>query len=145
LKASVLCAASGTTPDFNPPVYEKTDLSFQPHGPKKEVGKMFQHRKWPHQHRRTKSTLRSSWSTTSSTMSTADSSDDGICFKKQPIKSISTNSLLTSEVTSSQNKTKGQQGAISTSQFAEMMKKEMVSVSMLPSAFDSDSEDEDED
>jgi hypothetical protein len=144
LKASVLWSASATMPEFNPPIYERAYLGVDHGAPKTEGGKMFQQRKWPHQYKRTKSALRSSWSTTSSAMSEPTSSGNGISFKKQPVRSISTSSLLTSEVTASQSGINAQQRGSSTSLFAQMMKKERMNASMLPSAFDSDSEDEDE-
>lgn len=139
LKASILWAGTGTTPDFNPPVLERTYLGVvqekpgKPGKPRGVQGRRRSHRK--------QSDLRNSWSTLSSG-SDAEVEDDRVTFKRQAIKSVSTSSLISSSLRRSQ-RVVTPEGVNPMRKFAETFGVEFSDPSMLPSAF-SDSEDEGE-
>lgn len=134
----------GTTPDFNPPLHERTYLGVNQPKPVKcgKPQREQRDRRERHPYRRKPSTLRSSWSTDSSDADGEKCNVNAILFKKQPVKSISTNSLL-SEGIKLQSRSASQESTNSIQMFPKTLGKEKLSASMLPSAFDSDSEDED--
>ncbi|KAF2274327.1 uncharacterized protein EI97DRAFT_126257 [Westerdykella ornata] len=140
LKASVLCAPRPTTPDFNPPLFERTYLGAdQPD----MVGNPEARRILRRPHRRAKSSLNNSWSTVSSSQKDGQSQSTGLRFGKSPIKKPVTISLLTQKMHSPKEEARKPINPIGFFAKAEANEgKPALSASMLPSAFDSDSEDD---
>jgi hypothetical protein len=138
MKASVLWSANAIIPDYNPPILERTNLMVD----RPELVKCGKPRNDLCAARRyVSSKLRSSWSTTSSD-SEAEKSE-GVTFKRQPIRSASTASLLSASFKSKSIPTVYQQ-RMTPAQILAKEKGQILSASMLPSAFDSESEDEED-
>ncbi|KAF2748429.1 hypothetical protein M011DRAFT_457748 [Sporormia fimetaria CBS 119925] len=131
-KASVLCEGRGAIRDFNPPLLERTYLGVD-QSPASD-----NERKPRRAHDRKKSSLRNSWSTVSSNADAQELSG-GISFVKTTVKATVTSSLLTQSFRSASEKRPNQSaGALG---FFAKLGMEM-NADELPSAFDSDSEDE---
>ncbi|KAF2002049.1 hypothetical protein P154DRAFT_150555 [Amniculicola lignicola CBS 123094] len=138
MKASTLWAPRGTTPDFNPPVLERTYLGVENLDP--ALGQGPQQRGRAGQRRKFGSD--SSWMTESSRGSSRSTSE-AIAFKREMVKPASTTSLLTESIKPSPLGARRSASAIEI--LTKGMKNQRLSASMLPSAFDSDSEEEEGD
>jgi hypothetical protein len=125
LKASELCRGSGTTPTYDPPAHEWTYLGAEQ--PPLRCGKPSEKRTG-----RRRQEIDGSWTTTTSASENGQASAP-TTFRKQAVKRVSTESQLTSSL----RLTTGKQ---LTSRFGL----QGLACEDLPSAFDSDSEDEEE-
>ncbi|KAF2110922.1 hypothetical protein BDV96DRAFT_650528 [Lophiotrema nucula] len=136
MKASIILRAKGTTPDFCPPPSEWAYLGTS-HREPVPIGKS----KVARDATRSKTSSASSWATESTLVGSANA--ESITFRKQMVRGTSTTSLLTASLKSRPGPG-GQQPRMSAK---EMLAQEMglmkLSSSMLTSAFDSDSEEED--
>jgi hypothetical protein len=149
---SALWNAKATVPDFNPPFYERTDLGtdeqeskLEPEPEQKSLAiRRFKLRACRHNMRARNYNQpklpKNSWSTIS-TESESEIASESMVFKRAPIKPVTTTSLLTMSMRPSP-KEAPEENINAASFFTKVMGKEVVSVDMLPSAFDSDSEDE---
>jgi hypothetical protein len=139
MTASVLCAPRGTTPDFNPPLFERVNL--QVDQSPIECGNYKPERARGFQRRRSPLRNNVSWETVQS---------EAITFRKRaiPTGGSNTSSLLTESLKSESGAGLGKQEKEMENPigiFAKGIQGQKYSASMLPSAFDSDSEDEMED
>ena len=132
LSASVLCNSSGTSSDYNPPLFERTYLGVdQPEiAGNPELKPRDIHRRRPN-----------SGSSRPTASSCPVTGSEAITFRKVSVRTVSTSSLLTESLRSTpgaglQRRDSGF-GVI-----ARELKARRLSASMLPSAFDSDSEDD---
>ena len=146
MQASVLWVGAGTTPDFNPPKHERVYLGVDQQKPvqignpkefktEERVRRRRHHRPF----RRVHSGLSSSWSTESS-----QSEPESFTFARQPVKSISTTSLLTQTLEEKKRQAEAKQNINPVGILSKTLGEGALSASMLPSAWETDSEDEDE-
>jgi hypothetical protein len=146
LKASVLLAPKGTISNFHPPREERIYLGSAPpyQGPTSEPGTKSDGPMpcgvYCLGHWRGKSSADNSWSTVSSGAQSDPSPKDDALFKRTVIKSTSTTSLLTRAIRISE----GVETANPAGILGETLGEGVLTADMLPSAFDSDSEDEDD-
>ncbi|KAF2875965.1 hypothetical protein BDV95DRAFT_603347 [Massariosphaeria phaeospora] len=145
MTAATIWGIKGTTPDYNPPPTEWCYLGAeQPLVPGKPQDRPTrQQRQQQQQHRRQQSS--GSWATASSV---SVSGTAPIVFRKEEVRGAKTSSLLTESLKSG--------GPCEAQSAAGVLGKQLgvgagaggmarLSASMLPSAFDSDSEDEEDD
>ncbi|KAF2791309.1 hypothetical protein K505DRAFT_326978 [Melanomma pulvis-pyrius CBS 109.77] len=139
LLASVLWVSNGTSPDYSPPPSEWTYLGVeQPVAARNPI---------PNRNRRPARLRRqpastSSWSTASS-VADGEMGSEPITFRKVAVRGVSTSSLLTESLRRAPGA--GLQNPTTPLEvLAKEMKTTALSASMLPSAFDSDTEDEDD-
>lgn len=131
LKASVLCKASGTSPSYDPPVSEWAFLGAGQ--PITMTGKPEVREKW--------SDWRQRRSPGGSPLSTkvGEEGSEGIDFRKRPIKRVSIESQLTRSIkTGSETDFETEKATMA----AKKNRLEGLTCDDLPSAFDSDSEDD---
>jgi hypothetical protein len=134
----VLWEAKATTPDFNPPLFERVCLGSDQEKLETLEKKRGAVRGKP---RRAESDTRS-WATVSEDQGEGEG-EGGIEFKKQPIKRAMTISLLTASFEEGAPvRSRSRETPIAF--FAKSYPRQVLSSSMLPSAFDSDSEAEDD-
>jgi hypothetical protein len=127
LKASVLCKASGTSASYDPPANEWTFLGVGQ--PVNMTGKPEVREKWCEWRRRR------SPGGPSRSASPTENAQEGIKFSRQPIKRVSMESELTRSIMTGSEMEK-------TMTTAEKYGPEGMTCDDLPSAFDSDSEDD---
>ncbi|KAF2247359.1 hypothetical protein BU26DRAFT_597243 [Trematosphaeria pertusa] len=140
LKASVLWAAQGTTPDYDPPLLERTYLGVdQPLVCGKPNRDRDEERRF---HRRNQAST-SSWSTASSEYGSQAASEP-IIFRKEAVKGSTTSSLLTSSFKSTPPPVRIPEQPKVTMEMAKEHGLDELSTSQLPSATDSDDEEEDD-
>lgn len=134
LKASDLCKDYGTTPDYNPPASERCYL-----GVDQPISNFqYEHVSRAGQRRRQQRSAATSWGTVSEQGEDGAKpapASDAIQFCKQTPKCVDTKSQLTACL-----KMKAAKEEMKT--FAEMMRSRAMTCEGLPSAFDSDEEDE---
>jgi hypothetical protein len=148
MKASVLWAGSGTSPDFNPPINERVHLgvdhakAIQPGSPEQEKQKLPQR---PRYQRRPFIRTQSRLSTCSWSCDASHPRTDSMTFAKQPVKSASTNSLLTMKINEKKKQeSEAQEQNNPIGVLSRISDTANLSSSMLPSAWESDSEDGDD-
>lgn len=141
LKASVLWAPSGAVPGFNPPQDERFNM--RPGRADADAHSPISCGVYCLGHQRVQSEPQNnSWSTISSDEH-SEGQSEGVTFKRKPIKATSTTSLLTRAIRRSMGDELVQEIS-PIGHFGNVLGKELLTADMLPSAFDSDSEDEDE-
>ena len=143
--ASVLWNSRGTSPDYNPPVTEWCNLGIEAQAPAVVDSNTNARPIRKRERLRKSSGSASSWSTACSCGSIGlENEENGISFMRVPVSKVSTSSLLTISFQSAPGT--GLWERMSPSEvLAKEMKERMLQADMLPSAFDSDSEDEEDD
>ncbi|KAF2469150.1 uncharacterized protein BDR25DRAFT_315605 [Lindgomyces ingoldianus] len=143
MKTSVLWAPRGTTPGYNPPIAEWFDYLGVEKPDQVPCGRPDNQRNCRRSPRRSRSNSRSSWSTESS-VSSLGLEPEPIAFKKVAVKVAARASLLTESFKSTPAAGAGLQRSVSPAVVLRGgFREETLSASMLPLAFDPDS-DEDE-
>ena len=139
MKVSKLWAPQGVTSEYNPPISEWTYLGVEQF--ELVACEATNGQRTPNRHRRQAGSS-NSWLTASSS-SDSNTKSNPITFEKVPVKGTSTSSLLTASFESvpaaSPQARPSPIGAL-----VRSIGNVRLDVSMLPSAFDSDSEDEDD-
>lgn len=138
MKASILCAAAGTTPDYDPPLLERTYLGVDqtPHSVNPEKKDAYYRR-----HHIRKQACRNDARTSSNSPCGSREALGPITFRKEVVRKAPTNSLLTRSLSSQSSvDTEGQHPRITVDMAKEFGIKEL-STSALSDVFGSDEED----